>query len=350
MPKSSAQNSLFMKTCRLEKTGRTPIWIMRQAGRYLKEYRKIRAKVPFLELCKNPELAAEVTLLPIEKFDFDAAIIFADILLILEPLGIRVEFTKGDGPKIKNTVRSAPSVDAMREFDPEKMDYVSKAVAMARRSLSPEVALLGFAGAPFTVASYLIEGGGSSTYLNTKNLMRSDEGLWNALMEKLSTATASYLNAQINAGADAVQIFDSWAGCLSPDDYRRFVMPHTKAVFDALPRRVPAIHFGVGAGALLSDMKSAMKSGGVSVVGIDWTVDLSEAWKTLGYKTAIQGNLDPSILLGDRKSMENSAVSILKKAAGRPGHIFNLGHGVMPSTRPDNVAALVEKVREFSAR
>ncbi|WP_462137722.1 uroporphyrinogen decarboxylase [Candidatus Mycalebacterium sp.] len=346
MPKSSAQNSLFMKTCRLEQTERTPIWIMRQAGRYLKEYRQIRAKVPFLELCKNPELAAEVTLLPIEKFGFDAAIIFADILLILEPLGIGIEFTKGDGPKIKNTVRSAASVDAMREFDPEKMDYVSNTVAMARRSLDSEVALLGFAGAPFTVASYLIEGGASSTYSNTKTLMRSDEGLWNALMERLSTATASYLNAQIDAGADAVQIFDSWAGCLSPDDYRRFVMPHTKAVLDALPRRVPAIHFGVGAGLLLSDMKKA----GGCVIGIDWTVDLSEAWKTIGYKTAIQGNLDPSVLLCDRRRVEDSAVSILKKAAGRPGHIFNLGHGVLPSTPPDNVAALVEKVREFSAR
>lgn len=346
MPKSPAQNSLFMRTCRLERTGRTPVWIMRQAGRYLKEYRKIRAKVSFLDFCKNPELAAEITLLPIEKFGFDAAIIFADILLILEPLGIGVEFTKGDGPKIKNTVRSAASVDAMRNFDPEKMDYVRKAIVMVRRALIPEVALLGFAGAPFTVASYLIEGGASSTYVNTKTLMHSDEGLWNALMEKLSAATASYLNAQIDAGADAVQIFDSWAGCLSPDDYRRFVAPHTKNVFDALPRRVPAIHFGVGAGALIPDMKKA----GGDVIGIDWTVDLSEAWKIVGYKTAIQGNLDPAVLLCDRRSVEESAVSILKKVAGRPGHIFNLGHGIMPSTQPDNVTALVETVREFSTR
>ncbi len=341
----SSRNSLFMKTCRLERTERTPVWLMRQAGRFLREYRRIREKVPFLELCKNSDLAAEVSLMPIDRFGFDAAIVFADILLILEPLGIDVEFSKGDGPVIKNAVRSAAAVDRMREFDPDELGYVCKTVEMTRRALSPDVALLGFAGAPFTVASYMIEGGGSSSYTNTKTLMRENPGLWNVLMEKLAAATASYLNAQIKAGADAIQLFDSWAGCLSPDDYRRFVMPHTKAVFDALPAGVPAIHFGVGAGALLKLMKKA----GGTVIGVDWTVDLADAWKTVGHETAVQGNLDPAVLLSSRSVVEENAVSILKKAAGRPGHIFNLGHGVMPSTRAENVLALVEKVGEYSS-
>ncbi len=342
----SSRNSLFMKTCRLEETDRTPVWIMRQAGRYLREYRQTRAKIPFLELCKTPELAAETTLMPVDRFGFDAAIIFADILLILEPLGVGVEFLKGDGPGIKNTVRSAASVDALREFDREEMSYVFKALEITRRALNPDVALLGFAGAPFTVASYLIEGGGSSKYANTKNLMHSDPGLWNVLMEKLAAATGSYLNAQIKAGADAVQIFDSWAGCLSPDDYRRFVMPHTKAVFDSLPQNVPAIHFGAGTGSLLRWMKKA----GGNVIGFDWTVDLAEAWKTVGYKTAVQGNLDPAVLLCDRSVVERGVVSVLKKAARRRGHIFNLGHGITPATPAENVLALVEKVREFSSQ
>ncbi len=341
----SSCDSLFMKACRLERTERTPVWMMRQAGRYLGEYRRIRARVPFLDLCKTPELAAEVTLMPVDRFGFDAAIIFADILLILEPLGIEIEFSKGDGPRIKNIARSAAAVDTIREFDPERMSYVYKTVEITRRALDPAVALLGFAGAPFTVASYLIEGGGSSTYANTKHLMRSDPGLWNALMEKIAAATASYLNAQIKAGADAVQIFDSWAGCLSPDDYKRFVMPYTRAVFRALPRDVPAIHFGVGTGSLLGCMKKA----GGDVIGADWTVDLSDAWKTIGYKTAIQGNLDPAVLLSSRSVVEENVAAILNKAAGRPGHIFNLGHGVMPATCADNVLALVEKVGEYSS-
>ncbi|MGI9559045.1 MAG: uroporphyrinogen decarboxylase [Thermodesulfobacteriota bacterium] len=341
----AVRDSLFMKACRLEKTARPPVWIMRQAGRYLREYREVRAKVPFLELCKTPELAAEVTLMPVDKFGFDAAIIFADILLILEPLGIKIEFSKGDGPRIKNTARTSAAVDALREFDPSETGYVCDAIKIVRRALTPQAALLGFAGAPFTVASYLIEGGGSSTYANTKNLMRTDPGLWNALMEKLSSATAKYLRAQIEAGADAVQLFDSWAGCLTPDDYSRYVLPHTKAVFDALPQNVPAIHFAARAGSLLPLMKKA----GGSVMGVDWTVDLAAAWKTVGHKTAIQGNLDPAVLLSSRAVMEKEVVSVLKKAGGRPGHIFNLGHGVMPATRAENVLALVEKVKDFSA-
>ena len=342
----AARDSVFMKACRLEPAGRTPVWIMRQAGRYLRQYRRIRANVPFLDLCKNPELAAEVSLMPVDMFGFDAAIIFADILLILEPLGVGIEFSKGDGPRIKNTVRSAASVDRMRDFDPEEMGYVCKALETARRALSPQVALLGFAGAPFTVASYMIEGGASSTYANTKALMRTDPGLWDALMSRLAVATASHLNAQIAAGADAVQLFDSWAGCLSPDDYRRFVLPYSKAVFRSLPAGVPAIHFGVGAGSLLGMMKEA----GGNVIGVDWTVDLADAWKTVGYKTAVQGNLDPSVMVSERAVMEKNVAAILGKAGGRPGHIFNLGHGIPPSARAENVLALVDKVRELSSR
>lgn len=342
---ASSHNSLFMKTCRLEPADRTPVWIMRQAGRFIREYRQIRAKVPFLDLCKTPELAAEVSLMPVDKFGFDAAIIFADILLILEPLGIGIRFSKSDGPAIKNTVRSGGSVDGIREFDPQELEFVYKTAEMTRRALNPDVALLGFAGAPFTVASYLIEGGASANYANTKTLMRKNPGLWNALMGKLAAATASYLNAQIKAGVDAVQLFDSWAGCLSPDDYRDFVMPHTKTVFDALPENVPAIHFGVGTGTLLKLMKKA----GGKVMGVDWTVDLADAWKTIGHKTAIQGNLDPAVLLSSRSVVEKNVASVLKKAGGRPGHIFNLGHGVMPATQAENVLALVEAVREFSS-
>lgn len=342
----ASRDSVFMRACRLEPAGRTPVWIMRQAGRYLRQYRRIRADVPFLDLCKNPELAAEVSLMPVDMFGFDAAIIFADILLILEPLGVGIEFSKGDGPRIKNTVRSAAAVDRMRDFDPEEMGYVCKALETARRALSPQVALLGFAGAPFTVASYMIEGGASSTYANTKALMRTDPGLWDALMSRLAVATASHLNAQIAAGADAVQLFDSWAGCLSPDDYRRFVLPYSKAVFRSLPAGVPAIHFGVGAGSLLGMMKEA----GGNVIGVDWTVDLADAWKTVGYKTAVQGNLDPSVMVSERAVMEKNVAAILKKAGGRPGHIFNLGHGIPPSARAENVLALVDKVRELSSR
>lgn len=341
----TARDSVFMKACRQEPTDYTPIWLMRQAGRFLREYRELRARVPFLELCKTPELAAEVTLSAVDRLAVDAAIIFADILLILEPLGVELEFSKGDGPRIKKPVRSARAIDTLREFEPEAMRFVYDAVRITRRALDPSIALIGFAGAPFTVASYVIEGGGSRNYENTKGLMYRDPGMWHALMERLTRATASYINGQIASGADAVQVFDSWVGCLSPDDYREFVMPHMQGLFQGIKPGVPVIHFGTGTAALLELMKEA----GGSVIGLDWRVDLGEAWARLGYGVAIQGNLDPVVLYAPPSEIRRRATRILEKAGVRPGHIFNLGHGVLPGTPPDHVIALVDAVHEHSS-
>jgi uroporphyrinogen decarboxylase len=342
--KSATYDSVFMKACRREPVDYTPIWLMRQAGRFLREYRELRAKVSFLELCKNPELAAEVTLMAVDRLAVDAAIIFADILLILEPLGIDLEFSKGDGPRIQNPMRSGKALDNLREFEPESLQFVYDAVSITRRALDPNVALIGFAGAPFTVASYAIEGGGSRNYENTKGLMYRDKSAWHNLMELLTEAIASYLNGQIGAGADAVQIFDSWVGCLSPDDYREFVLPYMRQLIQKLEPDVPVIHFGTGTAALIELMKEA----GGNVIGLDWRVDLGEAWARLGYDVAVQGNLDPVALFAQPSEVRRRAEKILEKAAGRPGHIFNLGHGVLPSTPVDNVMALVDAVHEIS--
>jgi uroporphyrinogen decarboxylase len=354
------RDSTFMKACRREPTDYTPIWLMRQAGRFLREYRELRSKVPFLELCKNPELAAEVTLSAAERLAVDAAIIFADILLILEPLGIELEFSKGDGPRIKKPLRSGKAVDSLAEFNPDAMQFVYDAVKITRRALNPNLALIGFAGAPFTVASYVIEGGGSRNYENTKKLMYSDSGMWHALMEQLTSATVAYVNGQISSGADAVQIFDSWVGCLSPDDYREFVLPHMHRLMQNIEPGVPVIHFGTGTSALLDMMKEAgsstrsvlskgegLTTGGY-VIGLDWRVDLKEAWARLGYDVAVQGNLDPVALFAQPSVTKRLAISILEKAEGRPGHIFNLGHGILPNTPVDNVLALVDAVHEYS--
>lgn len=339
-------NSRFLKACRREPTDRTPIWLMRQAGRYLREYRELRRRVPFLKLCKTPELAAEVTLMAVNRLAVDAAIIFADILLILEPLGVDLEFSKGEGPVIKTPLRTGKAVDALREFEPAALQFVYEAVRLTRRALKADVALIGFAGAPFTVASYVIEGGGSRYYENTKGLMYRDAGAWHALMDRLVQATAAYLNGQIDAGADAVQLFDSWVGCLAPDDYREFVLPHMKRLIQSLRPGVPVIHFGTGTASLLELMKEA----GGHVIGLDWRVDLGEAWARLGYDVAVQGNLDPVVLLAPPAEIRRRVRQILGKAAGRPGHIFNLGHGLLPDTPVDHVLVLVEAVQEYSSR
>ncbi len=341
---TTTNDSVFMKACRREPVDYTPVWLMRQAGRFLREYRELRAKVSFLELCKTPELAAEVTLMAVDRLAVDAAIIFADILLILEPLGIDLEFSKGDGPRINKPVRSAKALDNLLEFEPDSLKFVYDAVSITRRALDPDVALVGFAGAPFTVASYVIEGGGSRNYENTKKMMYSDSGAWNALMEWLSSATASYLNGQIASGADAVQIFDSWVGCLSPDDYREFVLPYMRQLIQKLKPDVPVIHFGTGTAALLKLMKEA----GGNVIGLDWRVDLAEAWESIGYDVAVQGNLDPVALFAPPSEIKLRAEKILEKASGHPGHIFNLGHGVLPGTPVDHVMALVDAVHEIS--
>lgn len=344
--KETTKNSVFMKACRLEETDYTPIWLMRQAGRYMREYREIRSKISFLELCKTPELAAEVTLSAVDRLGVDAAIIFADILLIVEPLGVGLEFSKGEGPRIKRPVRSGKAVDRINDFDPESLQYVYDALKITRRALDPKKALIGFAGAPFTVASYMIEGGGSRTYENTKGLMYKDPGAWHTMMEKLSTATASYLNNQIKAGADAVQLFDSWVGCLSRDDYKEFVLPHMKKLISEIHKDTPVIHFGTGTGALLD----LIKESGSQVIGLDWRVDLAKAWRQIGYDKAVQGNLDPVLLFSTPSEIRRRTKKIMDKAKGRPGFIFNLGHGILPKTPVDNVLALIDFVHEYSTK
>ncbi len=337
----------FLAACARRPTGVTPVWLMRQAGRYLPEYRAIRARLGFLELCKNPEAAAEVTLLPVERLGVDAAILFADILLVVEPMGVGLEFARGEGPVIHRPVRSADDVERLREPDPaEAVPFVFETVRRVRRALGDRVPLIGFAGAPFTVASYLIEGGASREYLETKRLMYRDPATWHALLGLLGRTIARYLNGQIAAGAQAVQLFDSWVGCLAPDDYREFVQPHSRAVFEALTPGVPVIHFGTGTAGLLD----AMRAAGGDVIGLDWRVDLAEAWARVGHDVAVQGNLDPAALLAPPAEIRRRVQAILARAAGRPGHIFNLGHGVLPETPVDHVRAMVDAVHELSAR
>ncbi|MEP0844605.1 MAG: uroporphyrinogen decarboxylase [Phycisphaerae bacterium] len=339
-------DSPFLRACRREKVPYTPIWIMRQAGRYLREYRELRAKVSFLEMCKRPELAAEVTLMAVDRLGVDAAIIFADILLVAEPMGAGLSFHEGEGPRILRPVRSARDVDALAEVEPEALSFVYEAVRMTRRALPPHVPLIGFCGAPFTVASYLIEGGASRHFQNTKMLMYRDPGAWHALMQRLVRASAGYLNGQIDAGAQAVQIFDSWVGCLSSDDYRAFVLPHTDALIHAVKPGVPIIYFGVDTAALLG----AMRDTGVDVIGLDWRVNLRQTWACLGHDVAVQGNLDPVVLFATPAEIQRRARQILDEAENRPGHIFNLGHGVLPNTPVDHVLALVDEVHEYSRR
>ena len=335
--------SAFLQACRREPTEYTPIWLMRQAGRYQPEYRAIREKVSFIELCKSPELACEVTVRAVDQLGVDAGIIFADILLVLEPLGIGFEFGDG-GPRILEPIRSAAQVDAVAEqIDAAaSLGYVMDAIRLTRKEL--EVPLIGFAGAPFTLACYAIEGGGSKNYLAAKALMYSDEGLWNAFMGKLSRAIASYLNAQIDAGAQAVQIFDSWVGVLSVDDYRRYVLPHVKGLIDSVDRSVPLIHFGTGNPALYP----AMKEAGGDVIGVDWRTALGTVWRELGDDVGIMGNLEPAALLAPVDVMRAQATEVLNQAMGRPGHIFNLGHGIMPQASVAQAKALVDHIHEAS--
>jgi len=338
-------SSPFLKACRREPSDVTPIWLMRQAGRYMPEYRAIRSKVTFLELCKRPELATAVTVTATERLGADAAILFADILLILEPLGFALEFAKGEGPLIHNPIRTTADVEKVRPLDDlAPLAYVMEAVRSIRAALAPNIPLIGFAGAPFTLACYAIEGGGSRHYDRAKTFMYRDPGAWNALLDRLARATALYLNAQAAAGAQALQIFDSWVGTLSPHDYRRFVQPHMARLFAALDPSVPVIHFGTGTSSLLELQREA----GGTVIGLDWRVDLDRAWARLGPEVAVQGNLDPVVLLAPRGEIESQARRILALAAGRPGHIFNLGHGILPETPVDNVRALIDLVHTLS--
>jgi uroporphyrinogen decarboxylase len=341
----SLQDSPFMLACRREPAPYTPIWLMRQAGRYMPEYRDVRSKVGFLDLCKTPSLATEVTVTAAERLGVDAAIIFADILLILEPMGIQLEFSKGDGPVIHNPMRKRDDVDGLREVDEQALDFVYEAIRQTRAALRNDLPLIGFSGAPFTLASYIVEGRASKNYIHTKSLMYGDSGAWHAMMSLISRALVRYLNAQIDAGAQAVQLFDSWVGCLSPRDYVQYALPYTRSVIAGIKSEVPVIHFGTGTASLLESMRQA----GGDVIGLDWRVPLDQGWARVGHDVGIMGNLDPVALFANRRHIREQAALILEQAGGRPGHIFNLGHGILPETPVENVIALVNDVHELSS-
>jgi uroporphyrinogen decarboxylase len=336
------KDSLFLKACRREKTPRAPVWLMRQAGRYQPSYRKIRARVSMLELCKSPDLVAEVTVNAVDEFGFDAAILFSDLLLPVEPLGHTLTFEKGEGPAISPPIRSVADVARLRSVDvTDSLGYVMNAVRATRSALPTDIPLIGFAGAPFTLAAYMIEGGGSKDFIRAKTFMRSEPVAWHTLLKKISRVVGDLLVEQIKAGVDAVQLFDSWAGLLSPTDYETYVLKHTRSVFDRIPKGVPALHFGTQTGSLLSLMKQA----GGTVIGLDWRVPLLETWKKLG-SVAVMGNMDPTVLLGTPKTVRAEARRIINEVNGRPGFIFNLGHGILPDTPYDNVRVLIDTVKE----
>ncbi len=335
-----------MKACRREQTAFTPVWLMRQAGRYMKEYRDIRAKVSFLDLCKDPELCAEVAVTAQQRIGADAAILFSDLLLILEPLGFKLEYTEHKGPVINGRVASGDDVVRLPEVDPnESLSFVFEAVQKTRKALRPGMPLIGFSGAPFTLAAYVLEGGSSRVFDKTKKFMREEPLAWHALLDKIGRAVIPYLNGQIRAGADVVQLFDSWVGCLSGEEYREYVLPHTRKVIEGIRKGVPVIHFGTGTGPFLKEFSEA----GGDVCGVDHRWPLDQAWRVIGHDRAVQGNLDPEILLGPVPQMREQVKKLLDLAARRPGHIFNLGHGVLPSTPVDNVIALIDLVHEMSA-
>ena len=337
--------SRFLHACRREPVDRTPVWFMRQAGRYMPEYRAVRAKHSLLEICFQPDLAAEVTLQPVRALGVDAAILFADILLPLIPMGIQLEFAAGEGPVIHTPIRTAADVAALRPVEPrESLAHVLQAIGLVRRDLGDHTPLIGFAGAPFTLASYLIEGGSSRNFVKTKQMMYGAPQTWHALMGKLARVVADYLVAQVEAGAQAVQLFDSWVGCLSPDDYCEYVLPHSQFVLRAVRATgVPAIHFGTDTAMLILWMKTA----GGDVIGLDWRTPLDLAWKALGPDTAVQGNLDPVALFAPQPELERRVRVILEQAVDRPGHIFNLGHGILPPTPVDNARALIDFVKAY---
>ncbi len=338
-------NDLFLRACRREPVERTPVWLMRQAGRYMAEYQAVRRQHSFLEMCHDPRLACEVTLTPVEVLGVDAAILFSDLLIPVQAMGLEIEFQEAVGPVIHAPVRQAADLERLHVPDPvSEMPFVLEAIRLLRERL--EVPLIGFAGAPFTVASYIIEGGGSRNYLHTKRLMHTEPDTWRRLMGLISESLAKFLAAQVRAGAQAVQVFDSWVGALSPEDYRRHVLPYSRRVIAAVKGKVPVIHFASGSAGLLELLSEA----GGDVIGVDWRVSLDAAWERIGKERGIQGNLDPALLFASPKEIERSVKDILARAAGRPGHVFNLGHGVLPQTPVENVKALVAAVRRHSAR
>lgn len=346
MTSTQRQTNLFATALRKESGSTTPVWLMRQAGRYMKEYRDLREKVGFLELCHTPELASEVTVFAVRKLGVDAAIIFADILLILDAMGLELRFAENHGPVFDNPITTIKDVENLPEVDVTgSLGYVAKAIQITADELGA-IPVIGFAGAPFTVASYAIEGGSSRNFVKTKRFMYENAEAFNALMHKLTDTTIEYLKMQVNAGAHCVQLFDSWVGSLSPYDYERFVQPHMKRLFVSLEPICPTIYFGTMTGSLLGKMAET----NADIIGVDWRVDLDDAWQVIGHDKGIQGNLDPVILLSDRDTIRLNTERILKQAKGRPGYIFNLGHGILPETPVDNAKYLVEIVHQLSTQ
>ena len=340
----ASMNSRFLDACRRRPTDVRPVWFMRQAGRYMKQYREIRAKNSILDICKRPDLAAAVTLQPIEVLDVDAAIIFADLLLPVEPMGLKLKFISGEGPSIDNPVRTSNDVDSLSTADTDDLGYVGEAIQLVVRQLSGKVPVIGFVGAPFTLASYMIEGGPSKTFLRTKQMMYRDETLWRRLMGKLVDVLGPFAIAQVAAGARAIQVFDSWVGALGPDDYVRFVAPYSRALIERIRSAgVPVIHFGTGAAGFFKELHAA----GGDVMGVDWRINIDQAWMDISYRSAVQGNLDPAVLFAPLPELRTRVQELLKRTGTRPGHIFNLGHGILPETPVENVKAVVEMVREF---
>ena len=339
-------NDRFLRACRREPTDVTPVWFMRQAGRYMEEYRRLRSRHSMLELCRTPDLATEITLLPVNKLGVDAAIIFADLLLPAQAMGMDLAFVEGEGPVLSDPVRTERAVRRLAQPCDGELDCVSDAIRAVCRELNGKVPVIGFAGAPFTLASYMIEGGASRDFLHTKRMMYQQPALWQELVDKLVAVLSDYLRSQVTAGAAALQIFDSWVGCLSPEDYRRYALPGSRALLrNAAALGVPVIHFGTGTASLLELMREA----GGDVIGVDWRVELDDAWRRIGYDAAIQGNLDPVLLFGPKEKIHERVEQILRSVQGRPGHIFNLGHGVLPGTPVENVQSVVEMVHQFSA-
>jgi len=340
----ASENLRFLRACRSQPVDATPVWFMRQAGRYMSEYRELRKTHSILKLAKTPELACEVTLQPLRALPVDAAILFADILLVLEPMGLKLTFNPG--PTISNPVRTEADIKRLKVKDAAaELECVFQSVRLIRRETEGKHALIGFAGAPFTVASYMIEGGPSDHYKLAKAMMTDRPDLWDMLMRKVRVVTAEYLEAQVKAGAQAVQLFDSWIGALSPDQYRRFAAPHSKWVLDRLAKTgVPVISFGTGTNGFLEDFSEA----GGSVIGVDWRIDLDEARRRIG-KKAVQGNLDPILLFSGKKALKAAVKDIIDRNGGRKGHIFNLGHGILPTTPVDSVRQVAEWVHELSA-
>jgi len=343
----SAPNSRFVRACKGQPVDRTPVWFMRQAGRYMPEYRAVRKQHSLIEICKRPELAADVTITAAEVLGVDATIIFADLLLPLEVMGLPFHFEAGEGPVIEKPIRDQQDIASLRTDRAAELGYVAEGIRLVCKHFGAQLPMIGFCGAPFTLASYMIEGGGSRNYVHTKTMMYSAPAAWDELMGKLVTVTSEYAAEQVRAGADAIQIFDSWVGCLSVEDYRRYVLAYATDLVQRLQKSgVPVIYFGTDSATLLASMKET----GAEVIGLDWRIPLDEGWRQMNFQGAVQGNLDPVLLFADWKEVQSRAEDILRLAAARPGHIFNLGHGILPETPVETVKRLCKFVQERSMK